>query len=421
MKLIALVTGLALLAMQPTAGQSVPPEAAQLPACSQTIVRKEIRSLSPDEWNIYKNAVTAAQRDGWNNWFGYTHNMVADAIHSSAKFNTFHRAFLRDYENVLRRYDQRVAIPYWNALVDYQSPDRSAVLGSQYLGSNGDESTSCVRDGIASTWNPAYPNVHCLKRKYNNGKSISPWYSPEYMTSILQTTQSYDVLRASIENSLHGTVHLSLNGDMGTMYSPMDPVFWIHHSNIDRIYAQWQAINPGERTYQYNGVDIKNKPVSLYDKLDHYNQPVYTVMRLGYGDMCYTYDTIVAANGNTNSLTKRHCKKTKLAKELVKQLPQDVVNKFYPSFAKGKFNPLENEMTPLHPQQPMAADGKNSTFAPKKTCGCHRGKMPKPSKLADWWIKMQGAKPCDVNKIEKFASDHIDALNKANYLSPYLF
>jgi tyrosinase len=28
--------------------------------------------------------------------------------------------------------------------------------------------------------------------------------------------------------------------------APTDPVFWMHHCEIDRIWAAWQAANPGQ-------------------------------------------------------------------------------------------------------------------------------------------------------------------------------
>ena len=28
--------------------------------------------------------------------------------------------------------------------------------------------------------------------------------------------------------------------------APCDPVFFMHHANIDRIWSQWQAANPGK-------------------------------------------------------------------------------------------------------------------------------------------------------------------------------
>lgn len=29
-------------------------------------------------------------------------------------------------------------------------------------------------------------------------------------------------------------------------YSAFDPIFWLHHTNVDRLYAIWMAINPGK-------------------------------------------------------------------------------------------------------------------------------------------------------------------------------
>lgn len=41
-------------------------------------------------------------------------------------------------------------------------------------------------------------------------------------------------------DQLHGRVHLWVNGNMGSSSSPNDPVFWLHHANLDRIWAEWQ-------------------------------------------------------------------------------------------------------------------------------------------------------------------------------------
>jgi tyrosinase len=30
------------------------------------------------------------------------------------------------------------------------------------------------------------------------------------------------------------------------MYSPCDPIFWLHHAFIDRVWTQWQVPNPGQ-------------------------------------------------------------------------------------------------------------------------------------------------------------------------------
>jgi tyrosinase len=57
-------------------------------------------------------------------------------------------------------------------------------------------------------------------------------------------TLEYD----SIE-SLHDTIH-TLTGLQGHMtwvpFSAFDPIFWMHHAQVDRIFAMWQVLNPTE-------------------------------------------------------------------------------------------------------------------------------------------------------------------------------
>ena len=43
-----------------------------------------------------------------------------------------------------------------------------------------------------------------------------------------------------------------MGGDMLPISSPSDPVFFLHHCNIDRLWALWQAQNPGQG-YQPSG------------------------------------------------------------------------------------------------------------------------------------------------------------------------
>lgn len=54
----------------------------------------------------------------------------------------------------------------------------------------------------------------------------------------------------SLEN-MHNAIH-SLVGNGGHMsyipYSGFDPIFWLHHANVDRLFAIWQAIYPSSYT-----------------------------------------------------------------------------------------------------------------------------------------------------------------------------
>jgi Common central domain of tyrosinase len=40
-------------------------------------------------------------------------------------------------------------------------------------------------------------------------------------------------------------VHNAVGGTMATAASPADPLFWLHHAFVDRLWARWQASPQG--------------------------------------------------------------------------------------------------------------------------------------------------------------------------------
>jgi tyrosinase len=52
---------------------------------------------------------------------------------------------------------------------------------------------------------------------------------------------------ASVAPGLHNRVHVWVGGDMGPATSPNDPVFYLNHCNVDRLWEAWMVKNG--RTY----------------------------------------------------------------------------------------------------------------------------------------------------------------------------
>jgi tyrosinase len=46
----------------------------------------------------------------------------------------------------------------------------------------------------------------------------------------------------ALELNPHNAVHGLVGGDMAGFQSPLDPLFWIHHCNIDRLWETWLAL-----------------------------------------------------------------------------------------------------------------------------------------------------------------------------------
>lgn len=82
-----------------------------------------------------------------------------------------------------------------------------------------------------------------------------------------------------IEN-VHDTIHGNLggNGHMSYVpYSAFDPIFWLHHNNIDRLTAMFQAANPGMVLSPGRGVGTFARPNPSQDDI---NTQLYPFRRL---------------------------------------------------------------------------------------------------------------------------------------------
>ncbi|KAJ2851134.1 hypothetical protein IWW36_001385 [Coemansia brasiliensis] len=288
--------------------------------CDQIITRKEVRDLTSEEWNIIADTVAQMQQYGWFSYFSSIHNVYFPVVHGMSQFLPFHRRFVRHFELVAQRFDSRFVLPYWNEFADYRDPAASVVLSDRFLGGNGQGSDLCVMDGIQANWTMHYPQDHCLRRQFNKGDAIKPWFSSEYIDSVIQRSETMAVFRERIENTQHGLVHVSVGGDMSAHHSINDFLFMLHHAFVDRIWTKWQA-DGHELTFDGPGPNQKN--MTLDSRLEFYHDSVESVITLGRGIMCYEYAD--PESSQPDILSKRSDATQKLL-----GLPRDVLCKWYP-------------------------------------------------------------------------------------------
>jgi tyrosinase len=85
---------------------------------------------------------------------------------------------------------------------------------------------------------------------------------------------------SGLDNNLHGTVHVRVGNrerGMGVVpWAANDPIFWLHHCNIDRLWASWNAAgrgNPTDRTwldqrFEFVGADGRSTAGTVSDFAD---------------------------------------------------------------------------------------------------------------------------------------------------------
>ncbi|KAJ2724589.1 hypothetical protein GGI07_001842 [Coemansia sp. Benny D115] len=366
------------------------------PACSSVYTRKEILSLTSSEWNLIKAILSAMQRDGWFPWFAYLHNQWFGSIHGNSQFFPFHRRFVYEWERVGKMYDSSFSQPYWDEMRDYRVPASSQVLTANWVGGNGQGSNRCVTNGNQANWAMTYPNNHCFSRNFGNNGNPTSWYSPEYITSLVQKNADHATFRSDIEYSLHGVVHINIGGDMYQGYSPNDWIFMLHHANLDRLWWQWQQLN--NHMWTMDGPNAGGGTVNLDTNIAYFNEPIRSVMQLGYGSMCFQYAS--------NPLSRRDIA-SDIQDRLAASLPKSILNKWFPVTAKQFASNVSAASASAVAQ--LADLLQSQPIKP----------IPYPAELTSKWIKMHNYNTADVERVQREAREFVSDLNNAKYRSPF--
>ena len=221
-------------------------------------VRNEWRSMTEAERCRYVRVVYIASTQApWKSCYDRLIQIHRDwfggGIHSQSYFLPWHRWFILALENLLRRIDCRVTVPYWDWSLESQTWQNSIVWSVQCgLGGNGDPSNSNrVTTGVFSwpSWQitPSATSQY-LQRRFNG---VLP--SCATVAMIQRTGVSgFNTWHPFVSSSLHDTVHCNIGGTMCTIHAANDPVFFLHHGFIDKIWADWQNKGPAFKNHQYS-------------------------------------------------------------------------------------------------------------------------------------------------------------------------
>jgi tyrosinase len=212
-------------------------------------VRKNQRDLSVTEWARFIHAIEAVAGPGatapsyadfvdlhdtaMSTMAGMMWGAHTMSGHDGRNFLTWHREYVAKLEARLRLMNPLVTIPYWNWVEDRAIPGALS------------DPADLVEWGISrGAFNPALlPDAAWMASVMNSG--ISPPDFRAFSTAL---------------ESPHGRVHNVVGGTMATSRSPADPVFWLHHAFLDKLWADWQAANAGSTFNPANTTEVLQAP-----------------------------------------------------------------------------------------------------------------------------------------------------------------
>ncbi|KJX99738.1 tyrosinase tyrosinase: common central domain protein [Zymoseptoria brevis] len=288
--------------------------------CQSIAIRREWRALTADERDDFVRSVkclsTVPSRWMHNGTvyddFAYLHGSIGKWCHHSASFLPWHRWTLHIWEASLREHcGFRGHVPYWDWTRDWMDIAASSIWDAESgFGGNGDPTGqvtvgngTCVEDGPFANLRPIRYNntyvAHCLSRGFADkptlDRLLGKRFNPRSIGRIMRV-DDYKDFNWEAEFHLHNGMHPAIGGDFLAMTAANDPIFFLHHAQLDHIWWQWQQQQPESRLSAYSGrhmVNSTDENASLQDVLMFgglvENVPVWHAMDTENGKLCYRY------------------------------------------------------------------------------------------------------------------------------------
>ena len=232
------------------------------------------------------------------------HQIQAQVVHGDAWFLPFHRLHMHAHEKLLREEcGYKGAQPYWDEEQDAGHFSTSSVFDPVYgFGGDGVGPNNCITTGRFANYTlhtgPGYANTeHCIDRKIDDPTSALT--ASSYVNECL-ALPDYAAAWPCIAGSPHAGGHNGVGGEMSNpISSPGDPLFYLHHTFIDRVWWRWQAAGLPARLSDISGYTDSVEPptgwvnAKLSDELVMYgiipNAKISDVMDIGGGLLCHEY------------------------------------------------------------------------------------------------------------------------------------
>jgi Common central domain of tyrosinase/Polyphenol oxidase middle domain len=265
------------------------------PPPGKIYVRRDIHSLSGNDLAGLRAGVAAMKArppDDPTSWLFQANihgtpdpipppfdDVLASCQHGSFFFLSWHRIYLFYFERILRASagsgHPDFALPYWNYGVPAQRslPDafRNPATANNPL-------FVAERRSSVNAGQPVPPSATLDTQAMATTNFASPQGSGQsFGGQTLTVPAHFSGPHGRLESQPHDVMHVAVGGS-GWMSDPdmaaRDPIFWLHHCNIDRLWTRWIGLGGGRR-------DPTTNPVWMNTKFTFYDEKAKKVMLAG--------------------------------------------------------------------------------------------------------------------------------------------
>ena len=202
-------------------------------------IRKNANTLTAGERNRFVAAFAQLNNQGLGRFVDFRNmhtNVSSPQAHGAPGFLPWHRAYLLDLEREFQAIDPSVALPYWR--FDQPAPN---IFTRDFLG---------VSNALGTVQFSATNPLQFWRTDGVQGINRRPFFSTAVAPPGLRTEAQTLALGAqyaafrTMEGNPHGTAHTSFGGSISSIpTAARDPLFFLLHCNVDRLWAKWQRQN----------------------------------------------------------------------------------------------------------------------------------------------------------------------------------
>jgi len=184
------------------------------------------------------NTGTAQLQADYNTLVQNHGSLFNHGIHWSTSFLPWHRWYIKEYEDLLRKVNECVTVPYW-PWEQEADPWTSNLwkTTTDWFGNAG--MGSCVYNGAFGFTTPGWvgPDGNCLKSRWLSGTVDD---AGDIAGNVLNKSPFNWVAFTDAMESTHDNLHCTIGGWMCSSKAADAPEFFLHHANIDRLWDKWQ-------------------------------------------------------------------------------------------------------------------------------------------------------------------------------------
>ncbi len=204
-----------------------------IPVEAATFVRRDIGNLAANDPVIlsYRKAVKAMKALPSSNPLSWSYQAAIHGTltgsntawntceHHTNEFWPWHRMYLYWFERIIRKMsgDPNFALPYWNW-------------------------SSATQRQLPAVFRDTTSELYTSQRAaaLNNGTGSLPASITSYTSAF--TFVPFVSGSSGVESGPHDNIHVTIGGLMSSILTAgQDPIFFVHHCNIDRLWNLWLA------------------------------------------------------------------------------------------------------------------------------------------------------------------------------------